>query len=353
LSQLPRYRIAINGFGRIGRSVLRALYERGYHQHFEVVAINELAPVQSMAHLLKYDTSHGRFAMAVSSVADDTLQVGSDRIQVSSALTIEQLPWQQLALDAVLDCTGVHGSRQHGQAYAENGIERVLFSHPGDLDLDFTAIFGVNSNAIRAKHRWVSNGSCTTNCIVPVIQVLDQAFAIDSGAITTIHAAMHDQQVIDAYSPDLRLARAAGRSIIPVDTRLARGIERILPKFAGRFEAIQVRVPTTNVTAMDLSVTVNTAVSIAEVNQVLAAAAQGPMAAVLGYVDEPLVSIDFNHDPRSSIVDGTQTRVADKRLIKVLCWCDNEWGFANRMLDTVGVMLASQSAESIRNQPCR
>ena len=353
MSQLPRYRIAINGFGRIGRSVLRALYERGYHQHFEVVAINELAPVQSMAHLLKYDTSHGRFAMAVSSVADDTLQVGSDRIQVSSALTIEQLPWQQLALDAVLDCTGVHGSRQHGQAYAENGIERVLFSHPGDLDLDFTAIFGVNSNAIRAKHRWVSNGSCTTNCIVPVIQVLDQAFAIDSGAITTIHAAMHDQQVIDAYSPDLRLARAAGRSIIPVDTRLARGIERILPKFAGRFEAIQVRVPTTNVTAMDLSVTVNTAVSIAEVNQVLAAAAQGPMAAVLGYVDEPLVSIDFNHDPRSSIVDGTQTRVADKRLIKVLCWCDNEWGFANRMLDTVGVMLASQSAESIRNQPCR
>lgn len=353
MSQLPRYRIAINGFGRIGRSVLRALYERGYHQHFEVVAINELAPVQSMAHLLKYDTSHGRFAMAVSSVADDTLQVGSDRIQVSSALTIEQLPWQQLALDAVLDCTGVHGSRQHGQAYAENGIERVLFSHPGDVDLDFTAIFGVNSNAIRAKHRWVSNGSCTTNCIVPVIQVLDQAFAIDSGAITTIHAAMHDQQVIDAYSPDLRLARAAGRSIIPVDTRLARGIERILPKFAGRFEAIQVRVPTTNVTAMDLSVTVNTAVSIAEVNQVLAAAAQGPMAAVLGYVDEPLVSIDFNHDPRSSIVDGTQTRVADKRLIKVLCWCDNEWGFANRMLDTVGVMLASQSAESIRNQPCR
>lgn len=353
MSQLPRYRIAINGFGRIGRSVLRALYERGYHQHFEVVAINELAPVQSMAHLLKYDTSHGRFAMAVSSVADDTLQVGSDRIQVSSALTIEQLPWQQLALDAVLDCTGVHGSRQHGQAYAENGIERVLFSHPGDVDLDFTAIFGVNSNAIRAKHRWVSNGSCTTNCIVPVIQVLDQAFAIDSGAITTIHAAMHDQQVIDAYSPDLRLARAAGRSIIPVDTRLARGIERILPKFAGRFEAIQVRVPTTNVTAMDLSVTVNTAVSIAEVNQVLAAAAQGPMAAVLGYVDEPLVSIDFNHDPRSSIVDGTQTRVADKRLIKVLCWCDNEWGFANRMLDTVGVMLASQSAESLRNQPCR
>ena len=345
MSQARRYRIAINGFGRIGRSVLRALYERGYQHQFEVVAINELAPVQSMAHLLKYDTSHGRFAMAVTSADSDTLQVGADRILVSSALTISQLPWQQLQLDAVLDCTGVHGSRQHGQAYAEVGVERVLFSQPGDADLDFTAIFGVNSAAITSEHRWVSNGSCTTNCIVPVIQVLDQAFGIDSGAITTIHAAMHDQQVIDAYSPDLRLARAAGRSIIPVDTRLARGIERILPKFAGRFEAIQVRVPTTNVTAMDLSVTVNTAVSVAEVNQVLAAAARGPMSAVLGYVDEPLVSIDFNHDPRSSIVDGTQTRVADKRLIKVLCWCDNEWGFANRMLDTVGVMLASQSTQ--------
>lgn len=348
MSQPQRYRIAINGFGRIGRSVLRALYERGYQQHIEVVAINELAPVQSMAHLLKYDTSHGRFAMAVTSPDQDTLQVGADAITVSAALTIAELPWQQLELDAVLDCTGVHGSRQHGQAYAEIGVERVLFSQPGDADLDFTAIFGVNSDALTAQHRWVSNGSCTTNCIVPVIQVLDQAFGIDSGAITTIHAAMHDQQVIDAYSPDLRLARAAGRSIIPVDTRLARGIERILPKFAGRFEAIQVRVPTTNVTAMDLSVTVNTAVSLAEVNQVLSDAARGPMASVLGYVDEPLVSIDFNHDPRSSIVDGTQTRVADKRLIKVLCWCDNEWGFANRMLDTVGVMLARQSAESIR-----
>jgi D-erythrose 4-phosphate dehydrogenase len=341
LSHSRRYRIAINGFGRIGRSVLRALYERGYQQQLEVVAINELAPVQSMAHLLKYDTSHGRFAVAVTSPDNHTLQVGADCIQVSSALAISALPWQQLQLDAVLDCTGVHGSRQHGQAYADVGVERVLFSQPGDADLDFTAIFGVNSEAITAEHRWVSNGSCTTNCIVPVIQVLDQAFGIDSGAITTIHAAMHDQQVIDAYSPDLRLARAAGRSIIPVDTRLARGIERILPKFAGRFEAIQVRVPTTNVTAMDLSVTVNTAVTLAEVNQVLAAAARGPMATVLGYVDEPLVSIDFNHDPRSSIVDGTQTRVADKRLIKVLCWCDNEWGFANRMLDTVAVMLAS------------
>lgn len=337
MSTQRRARIGINGFGRIGRSVLRAFYERGYADQFEIVAINELAPVASMAHLLKYDSSHARFEQPVVAHSD-RLQVGQDQIQVSAAQTIAELPWRGLALDIVLDCTGVFGDAAAGQAYQQLGVPRVLFSHPGKPDVDFTAIYGVNDEQLTAAHRVVSNGSCTTNCIVPVIAVLDQAFAIDSGAITTIHAAMHDQQVIDAYHPDLRLARAAGRSIIPVDTRLAAGIERILPKFAGRFEAIQVRVPTTNVTAMDLSVTVEREVSIADVNQVLAEAARGPLAKVLGFVDEPLVSIDFNHDSRSSIVDGTQTRVADKRLIKVLCWCDNEWGFANRMLDTATVM---------------
>lgn len=333
-------RIAINGFGRIGRSVLRSLYERGYRQHLEVVAINELAPVEAMAHLLKYDTSHGRFQSPVAVRDEHHLEVAGDSIVVSAESEIQSLNWHDMALDLVLDCTGVHGNPEHGAAYQQIGVPKVLFSQPGSAELDFTAIFGVNTKDIKARHKWVSNGSCTTNCIVPVIKVLDDAFGIDSGAITTIHAAMHDQQVIDAYHTDPRLARAAGRSIIPVDTRLARGIERILPKFAGRFEAIQVRVPTTNVTAMDLSVTVNTAVTVAHVNEVLSNAARGPMANILGFVEEPLVSIDFNHDPRSSIVDGTQTRVADKRLIKVLCWCDNEWGFANRMLDTAQVMLA-------------
>lgn len=333
-------RIGINGFGRIGRNVLRALYERGYRSHVEVVAINELAPVEAMAHLLKYDTSHGRFQSPVAVINEHQMQVAGDCIQVSADSEIGNLGWAELNLDIVLDCTGVHGNPEHGAAYRDIGVPRVLFSQPGSADLDYTAIFGINTDAITSEHRWVSNGSCTTNCIIPVIKVLDEAFGIDSGAITTIHAAMHDQQVIDAYHSDPRLARAAGRSIIPVDTRLARGIERILPKFAGRFEAIQVRVPTTNVTAMDLSVTVNTAVTVSHVNEVLANAARGPLAQILGFVDEPLVSIDFNHDPRSSIVDGTQTRVADKRLIKVLCWCDNEWGFANRMLDTAQVMLA-------------
>lgn len=335
-------RIAINGFGRIGRSVLRSLYERGYRQHVEVVAINELAPVEAMAHLLKYDTSHGRFQSPVAVRDEHHLEVAGDSIVVSAESEIQNLNWHDMALDLVLDCTGVHGDPDHGAAYEQVGVPKVLFSQPGSAELDFTAIFGVNTKDLKPRHKWVSNGSCTTNCIVPVIKVLDDAFGIDSGAITTIHAAMHDQQVIDAYHTDPRLARAAGRSIIPVDTRLARGIERILPKFAGRFEAIQVRVPTTNVTAMDLSVTVNTAVTVARVNEVLADAARGPMANILGFVEEPLVSIDFNHDPRSSIVDGTQTRVADKRLIKVLCWCDNEWGFANRMLDTAQVMLAQK-----------
>lgn len=335
-------RIAINGFGRIGRSVLRSLYERGYRQHVEVVAINELAPVEAMAHLLKYDTSHGRFQSPVVVRDEHHLEVAGDSIVVSAESEIQNLNWHDMALDIVLDCTGVHGDPEHGAAYEQIGVPKVLFSQPGSAELDFTAIFGVNTKDLKTRHKWVSNGSCTTNCIVPVIKVLDDAFGIDSGAITTIHAAMHDQQVIDAYHADPRLARAAGRSIIPVDTRLARGIERILPKFAGRFEAIQVRVPTTNVTAMDLSVTVNTAVTVAHVNEVLADAARGPMANILGFVEEPLVSIDFNHDPRSSIVDGTQTRVADKRLIKVLCWCDNEWGFGNRMLDTAQVMLAQK-----------
>ncbi|MDN7129991.1 erythrose-4-phosphate dehydrogenase [Pseudidiomarina terrestris] len=335
----PRARLALNGFGRIGRSVLRALYERGYREHIEIVAINELAPVTAMAHLLKYDTSHGRFEQAVTCSGEHELRVGADVIRVSAESEISNLSWQDLDVDLVLDCTGVHGTPEDGAHYHDVGIPQVLFSHPGSPDVDFTAIYGVNTDQLTAAHRIVSNGSCTTNCSVPVLKVLDDLFGIESGAITTIHAAMHDQQVIDAYHKDPRLARAAGRSIIPVDTRLARGIERIMPHFAGKFEAIQVRVPTTNVTAMDLSVTVRDEVSIETVNEALAKAARGAMATILGYTDEPLVSIDFNHDPRSSIVDGTQTRVAGKHLIKVLCWCDNEWGFANRMLDTAEVML--------------
>lgn len=332
-------RIAINGFGRIGRNVLRALYETGRNDQVQIVAINELAKPEGIAHLLKYDTSHGRFPFAVS-LEGDRLNVAGDSIQLLNKTEISELPWAQLEVDLVLECTGVYGDRAAGQAHLDQGAGKVLFSQPcsGDADVDATVIFGINDDLLTPEHRIVSNGSCTTNCIVPVIQALDQAFGVDSGTITTIHASMHDQQVIDAYHPDLRRTRAASQSIIPVDTKLARGIERILPKFAGRFEAIAVRVPTINVTAMDLSVTVDTDVNIQKVNQALMQARHGRLAGILGYTEEPLVSVDFNHDPHSAIVDGTQTRVSHKRLVKTLVWCDNEWGFANRMLDTALVM---------------
>ncbi|WP_241971770.1 erythrose-4-phosphate dehydrogenase [Aliidiomarina sanyensis] len=333
----PRIRVAINGFGRIGRSVLRAWVESGWYQHIDIVAINEPATIEGMAHLLQYDSTHGRFAAEVR-VRDQMLCIGEATIQVLHRTEIHDLPWHALDIDVVLECSGVFGARSDGEAHLAAGAKRVLFSHPASPDVDFTLIQGINHAELTAEHRIISNGSCTTNCIVPVIKVLDDAFGVDSGTITTIHSSMNDQQVIDAYHDNLRLARAASQSIIPVDTRLARGIERILPKFAGRFEAIAVRVPTTNVTAMDLSVTLTSNVDIATVNAALQAASQRILPGILGYTELPLVSSDFNHDPRSAIVDGTQTRVSHRQLVKVLAWCDNEWGFANRMLEsTAGI----------------
>lgn len=331
-------RLAINGFGRIGRNILRAVYENGWQHELQVVAINELADARGVAHLLKYDTSHGRFGFSVSSY-DGGITVDGNKIALFAEADPLELPWSELEIDVVLECTGVFHSREHANWHLTAGAKKVLFSHPADTDIDATIIYGINHNSLTADMTVVSAGSCTTNCIVPVIQVLDQHFGVESGTITTIHASMHDQQVIDAYHPDLRRTRAASQSIIPVDTKLALGIERILPKFAGRFEAIAVRVPTVNVTAMDLSVTLHQDVSIAAVNKVLQQARIGELAGILDYTEEPLVSVDFNHDAHSCIVDGSQTRVSHKRLVKCLVWCDNEWGFANRMLDTARVMM--------------
>lgn len=329
--------IAINGFGRIGRNVLRALYESGRNSHFNVVAINDVAKPEGIAHLLKYDTAHGRFGFDVT-LENETLNVAGDAIRLLAQPDINLLPWREIGVDIVLECTGKFDDRASGQSHINAGAGKVLFSSPGSPDLDNTVIFGTNDDTLKAEHKLVSNGSCTTNCIVPVIQALDAAFGVESGTITTIHASMHDQQVIDAYHPDLRRTRAASQSIIPVDTRLAAGIERILPKFAGKFEAIAVRVPTINVTAMDLSVTLSTQVTIADVNHALKRVKEGRLQGILDYTEEPLVSVDFNHDPHSCIVDGTQTRVSHKQLVKTLVWCDNEWGFANRMLDTAQAM---------------
>ncbi|CAM3707427.1 erythrose-4-phosphate dehydrogenase [Vibrio aquimaris] len=344
-------KVAINGFGRIGRNVLRAVYESGKNQQIKVVAVNELAQPDAMAHLLQYDTSHGRFGRKVTNdqehiyIHHDAPYEGTgefDSIRILHLAEIDLLPWRDLEVDLVLDCTGVFGTQADGQEHIKAGAKKVLFSHPGAHDLDNTIIYGVNHHTLKAEHRVVSNGSCTTNCIVPIIKALDDAFEIESGTITTIHSSMNDQQVIDAYHTDLRRTRAASQSIIPVDTKLHKGIERIFPKFSNKFEAISVRVPTVNVTAMDLSVTVHTNVKVNDINQTIVNASQCTLRGIVDYTEAPLVSIDFNHDPHSAIVDGTQTRVSNNHLVKMLVWCDNEWGFANRMLDTALEMHKAQ-----------
>ncbi|QSX36396.1 erythrose-4-phosphate dehydrogenase [Shewanella sedimentimangrovi] len=336
-------RVAINGYGRIGRSVLRALYESGKRQQFQIVAINELAKPEAIVHLTNYDTTHGRFQTRAqldkdAATGESWMVLGDDSIRLLCEEDAAKLPWGELGIDLVFEATGALIERSACEAHLIAGAQKVLISHPSSADVDATIVYGVNETSLKATDTIVSAASCTTNCLVPVIDVLDRHFGVKSGAITTIHSAMNDQQVIDAYHDDLRRTRAASQSIIPVDTKLARGIERILPHMKDKFEAISVRVPTINVTAIDLSVTLEQRVDIAMINDALSHAAGGSASGILGYTDEPLVSCDFNHDPRSSIVDGTQTRVSAGHLVKLLLWCDNEWGFANRMLDTALAM---------------
>ena len=341
LENLTIIRIAINGFGRIGRSVVRAIFEYGLEDQFKVVAINELATPEAMLHLLKYDTSHGRFKADVS-IENNRLKINDYWVHLLHEANTAHLPWDNLGVDVVFECTGKIGSFEDAFVHVRQGAKKVLLSHPGDSSIEATVVYGVNQDILSRRHRIVSAASCTTNGCVPVITCLDDAFGIESGSVTTIHSAMNDQSVIDSFHSDLRRARAAGESIIPVDTRLAAGIERILPKFQRRFEAISVRVPTVNVTALVMSVTVEKSVRIRDVNEVIKQAAQGKLKGILDYTEAPLVSIDFNHDPHSCILDGTQTRVSHNKLVKVLIWCDNEWGYANRMLDTCRAMFAAE-----------
>ena len=326
-------RLAINGYGRIGRSVLRALQESPRRRSLSIVAINEIADAATVLHLTRYDSTHGRFPGEVAGDAD-ALQVDGRRIALLREPVLERLDWSRHDVDVVLECTGAFSDRATAQRHLEAGAGRVLFSQPAQADVDATVVYGVNHGLLRRVHRIVSNASCTTNGIVPVIAALDDALGIEFGTITTIHSAMNDQPVLDAYHhTDLRKTRAASQSIIPVDTGLARGIERILPGLAGRFSAQALRVPTLNVSAMDLTVQVRRGVDVGAVNALLAEAAAERFDGVLGYTDEPLASCDFNHDPRSSIIDASQTRVSGGQLVKVLTWFDNEWGYANRMLD--------------------
>ncbi|MEZ5540192.1 MAG: glyceraldehyde 3-phosphate dehydrogenase NAD-binding domain-containing protein [Pseudomonadales bacterium] len=327
-------RLAINGYGRIGRCVLRALYERNLQGRYKIVAINEPAEPATIAYLTRYDSTHGHFSGVVEQ-EKNTLIVNGDVIALSAHKSLEALDWSSHNVDIVLECSGVFSSRKKAQAHIKAGAKRVLFSQPADHDIDAAVVCGVNEAVLQAEHTIVSAASCTTNAIVPVIKVLDDQFGVVNGVLTTIHSAMNDQPVLDGYHhTDLRKTRAALQSIIPIDTQLARGIERILPHLQGCFAAQALRVPTQNVSAMDLSVLLKKPVDISAVNNALRGAANGALQNILGYTEEPLASCDFNHDARSGIVDASQTRVSGQ-LVKVLVWFDNEWAYANRMLDIV------------------
>jgi D-erythrose 4-phosphate dehydrogenase len=328
-------KLAINGYGRIGRSVLRALVESGYQDRMQIVAINELADCKTIAHLTKYDSTHGRFPGEVST-SDGVLTVNGQNIAVFHQENIAELDWAALDVDVVLECSGAFSDRATAELHLRQGAKQVVFSQPATTDVDATIVWGVNQDSLKSSDKIISTGSCTTNAIVPVIKALDDNFGIDCGVITTIHSAMNDQPVIDAYhNTDLRKTRSAIQSIIPVDTGLAKGIGRILPTLADRFEAQAMRVPTINVSSIDLSVVVKQSTTAEIVNQRLQAAAAQQFNGVLGLTNELLASCDFNHDARSAIVDASQTRVAGTNLVKVLTWFDNEWAYANRMLDVV------------------
>ncbi|MBY4677235.1 type I glyceraldehyde-3-phosphate dehydrogenase [Marinobacterium arenosum] len=329
-------RVAINGFGRIGRNVLRALYENNYREQIQVVAINDLGDAAINAHLFQYDSVHGRFGGNVSH-DDESISVNGDRIAISAIRNPAELPWRELAIDVVYECTGLFTERSRAAAHLEAGAGKVIISAPGK-DVDATIVYGVNHAQLRQSHRIISNASCTTNCLAPVAQVLQQHIGIESGLMTTIHAYTNDQNLSDVYHPDLYRARSATQSMIPTKTGAAAAVGLVLPELAGKFDGMAVRVPTINVSLVDLSFVAARNTSVDEVNRLLAETAQ--QSPVLGYNSAPLVSVDFNHNPLSSIFDSAQTKVSG-RLVKVMAWYDNEWGFSNRMLDnTLALMQA-------------
>ncbi|MDY6825409.1 MAG: glyceraldehyde 3-phosphate dehydrogenase NAD-binding domain-containing protein [Thermodesulfobacteriota bacterium] len=328
------FSLAINGYGRIGRCILRALYESGHRKDMRIVGINELAAIESIAHLTRFDSTHGRFAGEVI-YEGNTLYVNDDPIRVSAETDMATLAWRDLGVDLVLECSGSFTERHMAEKHQESGAKKVVFSCPADRDVDTTIVYGINHGDLKPEHTIISNASCTSNCIVPVIRVLDDNLGIEHGMITTIHSLMNDQPVIDAYhNLDLRRSRSSSQSVIPIKTELPGGIARILPNMAGRFEAMALRVPVINVSAMHLNCFVKTPTDARAINQILRDAATGWLRGVMGYTDMPLVSWDFNHDPHSAVIDGTETRVSGKTGVNVLAWFDNEWGYANRMLDT-------------------
>lgn len=326
-------RLAINGYGRIGRCFLRALRESPVAHRLEVVAINEPANLDSMAYLTRYDSTHGRFPGAVE-VVDGHLLLDGSPIRISHVRTPEEADWRHI--DLVVECSGVYGRRPELTRFLDAGCPRLLLSHPGASaeDVDATIIAGINPHTLNGSERLVSAASCTTNAIVPLLDLLDREIGVDQALLTTLHSAMNDQPLIDGYHhDDLRRTRSAMQSIIPVSTGLARGVERLLPQLAGRVQAKAIRVPTTNVSAIDLTIATQRPVSAHSVNTLLATASHGPLKRLVAYSEAAHASIDFNHDPHSAIVDGSQTRTSGTHLVNLFVWFDNEWGFANRMLE--------------------
>jgi glyceraldehyde 3-phosphate dehydrogenase len=330
-------KIAINGYGRIGRNIMRAVHELGRADEFDIVAINDLGDANTNAHLTQYDTAHGRFPGTVTVDGGDLL-VNGDRVKVFAERDPSKLPWAELGVQVVYECTGLFRSKETAGAHIAAGAQKVIISAPGQ-NVDNTVVYGVNDDSLKPSDQVISNASCTTNCLAPLAKVLHEGIGIESGLMTTIHAYTNDQVLTDVFHKDLRRARSATMSQIPTKTGAAAAVGLVLPELNGKLDGFSMRVPTINVSVVDLSFLASRDTSVDEVNQIVKTASEGAMKGVLGYNDLPLVSIDFNHDPHSSIFDAGLTRVMDGKLVKVLSWYDNEWGFSCRMLDTTIALL--------------
>ena len=334
-------RVAINGYGRIGRNILRAHYEDGRKHDLAIVAINDLGNAETNAHLTRYDTAHGKFPGKVE-VDGDHMVVNGDRIRVLAMRDPSQLPWAGLGVDVVLECTGLFTTKEKAGLHIKAGAKKVIISAPGGKDVDATVVFGVNHQVLTAAHTVISNASCTTNCLAPLVKPLHDKIGVVTGLMTTIHAYTNDQVLTDVYHEDLRRARSATMSMIPTKTGAAAAVGLVLPELNGKLDGFAIRVPTINVSLVDLSFIAARDTSVEEVNATMkAASASGPLKGILNYNTGPLVSVDFNHDPASSTFDATLTKVSG-RLVKVSSWYDNEWGFSNRMLDTTVALMAAK-----------
>lgn len=332
-------RVAINGYGRIGRNVLRALYESGKREKIQIVGINDLGDAHLNAHLTKYDSVHGVFAGTVK-FEGETMFVNGDAIRITSERDPAKLPWGDLKVDVVYECTGIFTSKEKAGLHLSAGAKKVIISAPG-TDVDATVVFGVNNNVLKAEHTIISNASCTTNCLAPIAKVLNDNFGIVQGSMTTIHAYTNDQVLSDVFHKDIYRARSATQSMIPTTTGAAKAVGLVLPELKGKLDGISVRVPTINVSLVDLNVLVEKDVTVEAIHAAMKKASETEMPGVLAYVDEPLVSIDFNHNPHSSNYDSLQTKVYGK-WVKVLSWYDNEWGFSNRMLDNTLALMSAK-----------